>query len=67
MNKRPIACCRECKRKLLVNPQNGLCLMCENTCLRAKIGELELALVQARREKQALYAKLSAVRAEAVK
>lgn len=59
--------CSACGRKLLLNSDNGLCVMCEIGQLRDKIAELELMLSQCRREKQALYAKLSEARAQGVR
>ena len=58
--------CAKCRRKLLLNPDNGLCVMCENVSLKEKITELELSLVQSRREKQSLYEKLSQERTRGV-
>lgn len=59
--------CLKCKRNLLLDAENGLCIICENDSLKEKIVELELMLVQCRREKQAIYAKLSIERAKMVK
>lgn len=59
--------CAVCKRKLLLNADNGLCIMCEMAQMKARIVELELMLSQCRREKQALYAKLSDARAQGVR
>lgn len=67
MKDRPLGRCGACGRKLLINPENGLCVMCENERLREELAEMELMLVQCRREKQALYAKLSSARAEGVR
>lgn len=67
MNDHAFGRCGACGRKLLLNPDNGLCVMCEISLLRGRIAELELRLSQCRKEKQALYAKLSEARAQGVR
>ena len=63
MRDRRLGVCAACGRKLLLEPQRNLCAMCEIDFLRQRLLETELALSQCRRDKQALYEKLSRARA----
>jgi len=38
--------CKQCNRLLLINPNTGYCLVCENAALRERIGLLEFQLEQ---------------------
>lgn len=38
--------CKSCYRRLLVNPENGYCLVCENEALKERIALLEFQLEQ---------------------
>lgn len=66
INGRIYSHCKRCGERLLLNPENEFCIMCENDDLREKLAATELMLAQCRREKQALYAKLSNERAQNV-
>lgn len=55
---REIGKCARCLKKLLLNPENDLCINCENEAQREKIAELELCLAQCRREKSQVYTTL---------
>lgn len=38
--------CKSCQRRLLVSPQTGLCLSCENDALKERVILLEFQLSQ---------------------
>lgn len=38
--------CKSCSRRLLVDPENGYCLVCENEILKERIALLEFQLEQ---------------------
>lgn len=59
MKNRQFGICVNCKRKLFLEPEKKLCVMCEIEDLKKQVVERDLALSQCRREKQALYEKLS--------
>lgn len=59
MQKRQLGLCAVCRRHLFLDPDTNLCVMCELDNLKKQVQERDLALAQCRREKQALYEKLS--------
>lgn len=63
MQDREFGICVNCRRKLYLAPEKKLCVMCEIEDLKKQLVERDLALSQCRREKQALYGKLSQARA----
>ena len=58
MDGRIIGRCQSCGRRLLINPENSLCISCELDALRRKISQQELIIAQYRREKKIFYKKL---------
>ena len=66
MDGRQIGPCRRCRQKLLLNPENGMCVCCENDWLWEEINRRDFMLSQCRREKQELFVKLSQARAQNV-
>lgn len=61
---RTLAKCGRCKRRLLLNPDNNLCLCCEIDQLREQVAERDCIIASCRRERQNLLARLSKERAE---
>ena len=59
MKNRQLGSCANCKRRLFLEPEKNLCVMCELEDLKQQLLERDLTLAQCRRDKQALYEKLS--------
>lgn len=59
MKNRQVGICVNCKRKLFLESEKKLCVMCEIEDLKQQLLERDLTLAQCRREKQVLYEKLS--------
>lgn len=55
---RLISFCASCKRKLLLNKSNHLCLACDNERLQQENEDLKVQLETALREKNEIYEKL---------
>ena len=59
MKNRRLGVCEKCRRRLFLEPEKNLCVMCELEDLKQQLIERDLQLSQCRREKHILYEKLS--------
>lgn len=65
MDGRTMGRCQSCGRRLLLNPENSLCISCELDALKRKIIQQELIIAQYRREKKIFYKKLEKLAVQA--